>query len=75
MATTISVSIPDNKVAEFLIGFLRSQPIPLDAEGEPTMTAAAWLKEVAKQKLMWEYTQGKRLLQQDAVAITDIGIT
>ena len=75
MATSITVSIPDNKVAEFLTGFLRSNPVPLDIDGTPKITIAAWIKEVTRQKLLWEYSQGKRLLQQDTVALTDIGIT
>mgnify|MGYP007099599406 CR=1 FL=1 len=75
MATTISISIPDNKVVEFLVGFLRSQPIPVDENGNPTMATDAWVKNIVKQKLLFEYSQGKRLLQQDSVNLTDINIT
>jgi hypothetical protein len=74
MATTISISIPDNTVAEFLTGFLRSNPIPLDDQGAPKFTQAAWVKEIARQKLLWEYQQGKRLLQQDATAFTSLNL-
>jgi hypothetical protein len=66
MATSITLSVPDNKVPEFLNGFLRSNPVPLDNNGQPTMTQAQWITVVAKSLLYNEYQKGKRMLQQDA---------
>ena len=66
MATTISITVPDAVTTEFLSGFLRVWPVPLDALGQPTMTQAAWVKQCVKDYLTGQYKLGKMLLYQDA---------
>ena len=46
----ITITIPDDKVAELATYFLYNHPIPLDDEGEPLYTLLVWFK-------MWLYKQ------------------
>jgi hypothetical protein len=54
----IIINIPDNKVNELKKGVLKAEPIPLDSEGNPTMTALEWVHTILKDGLRNIYRQG-----------------
>ena len=68
---TITYTIPDDKIAEFKIGFLKFQPVPLNENNEPIMTEPEWIKEWGRRKFIWAYKNGKHLTAQEAAIVDD----
>lgn len=62
----ITLTIPDELVSEFKIGFLKQNPIPTDEDGAALYTDAQWFKESIRQWALSIYKQGKRKLAQEA---------
>ena len=67
---TITLTIPDNKLAEFKSAYLRQHPIPLDPVTDlPTMTELAWIKQCIMQGIIADYRIGKQLLAEDSIVL------
>ena len=41
----VTISIPNGQWPDFQKYYLLKRPVPLDGEGQPTMTVADWVKE------------------------------
>ena len=67
----IIYTISDEKLAEFKAGFLKINPVPLDEEGEPTMTEAEWIKEWGKLHFIKAYQDGKKKISREAAEIEE----
>ena len=77
----IELIIPNAKVADFRLGFLKEHPVPftfvLDGEGNPTTeklytyTDLKWFKKVIAGYAIREYKQGKKKLAYEALAIDE----
>ena len=63
----LSFTIPDEKVNELKNALLRQRPVPLDEEGNPTMSDLLWIKQCVKDRILQDYRIGKQLLAQDGV--------
>lgn len=63
---TITFTIPDNKLAEFKAGFLKSHPIPQDDDGNPLYTENDWIKEAIRQMIMHSYQAGKERIARES---------
>ena len=57
---SITFNIPDDKLPEFKLGFLKRHPVPIDIGGNPTMTENQWLKQWGKQQYFQAYKTGKK---------------
>lgn len=62
---SITFNIPDDKLIEFKLGFLKRHPVPIDIEGNPAMTDNQWIKEWGKQRYFRAYQTGKKQLAYD----------
>ncbi len=67
----IILTIPANKLNEFKTGFLKSKPVPLDDDGNPTMTEPKWFKFWIKERAMHQYREGKRQLAEENIVIVE----
>ena len=74
----LTISIPNEKVADFKAGFLRMNPVPVentnpDPEGEPvwepTMAENVWIRRCIRTYLIEQYKSGKHWLVKDAEVI------
>ena len=71
----VTISIPDEKLAEFEIGFLAKCPVPIDEDpdsetyGKPLFTEGQWIKEWIKRDLLRAYRHGKHQLATEAAQI------
>ena len=73
MAQIIYIIGNQEKLQEFKEGFLKECPIPVDKEGEPTMTALEWIKEWGKQQFLRAYLYGKtRYIEESAIVREDL---
>lgn len=76
---SITITIPNDKVAEFKAGFLVICPVPMKnvatspgpPDMQPEMSEVAWIKKVARYGLMDKYRQGKVLLAKQTVEIDE----
>ena len=66
----ITITIPDNRVAEFKEAILRKAPVPLDENSQPTMLDFEWVKEIIKQHLISDIRIGKQLLACDQLSVS-----
>ena len=66
---TVTLTISDNKYTEFKTAYLRQHPMPLDSEGQPTMTEAVWIKQCIMTGIISDYRIGKQLLAQDSIVL------
>lgn len=66
---TISIKIPDLKVAAFLAGFLREHPIPKDDNKDDLYTATEWIKLWIRRQLYKEYKYGAQKNKADMAVI------
>ena len=72
VAATFPITVPDDKVAEFKVGFLKQNPVPLDEEtGQPTMTENAWIKQSVIDMVYQIYLQGKDKLSREASYVVE----
>lgn len=62
----LTITIPDDKVAEFRLGFLKANPLP---DG---MTEKDWIIQCIRQYFIQRYRKGKLLLSQDAAEFQDV---
>ncbi len=67
---SITLTILDANKAAFKAGFLRAQPVPVDANGDPTMSDLEWIKAWGISQYLKEYKHGAKKLAADA-ALTD----
>ncbi len=65
----IIISIPNNKLAEFKLGFLKAHPVTLDEEGNPTMSEIQWVRLWIKTGLISAYRRGKLKLASEGTVI------
>jgi len=69
----ITLVVPDNKLAEFRLGFLAAYPVPVpmidNPEGSPEYTELEWFRVWLKQRALEAYIQGKKKLATQAVVI------
>lgn len=65
----INYTIPDDKIQEFIIPFLRAKPIPVDEFGDPIMMQQEWIKECGKRMFINVYKIGLQLLKNDEIVI------
>lgn len=59
---SITFNIPNDKLLEFKLGFLKRHPVPVDISSNPTMTENQWLKQWGKQQYFQAYQTGKKQL-------------
>lgn len=73
MAVEIIYSIPNEKIDEFLLGFLAMNPVPTDTEEQPLYTTKEWVKMCGRDYFLRIYRNGKkRLAEQAAILDSDI---
>jgi len=63
---SITFNIPDDKLPEFKLGFLKRHPVPLDIEDNPIMIENQWIKEWGKQQYFQAYKTGKKQLAYES---------
>ena len=68
---TVTYTIPDDKLEEFKVGFLKACPVPIGenedtGETAPIMSENAWIKEAGKQFFIKQYRKGKEMLAKQA---------
>ena len=68
---TIEITIPNDKLAEFKVGFLKSKPIPLDENQVPIYTESQWIERIIVNHLKAVYRNGKTKLAKEAAIIDD----
>ncbi|MHA1288780.1 MAG: hypothetical protein ACTSPB_15405 [Candidatus Thorarchaeota archaeon] len=68
---TITVTIDDEKLAEYREAFLRVRPIPVDNTGKPLFTEAQWFKQVIKDFIISTFRQGKILIEREKISVPD----
>jgi len=64
---SVTYTIPDEKLTEFKLGFLKAHPVPCDDEGDPLFTDNDWIKEWGKRNFMSAYKRGKGLIMQESI--------
>lgn len=73
----ITLTILNEKLAEFKIGFLAMCPIPIDNDPEsetyeqPLFTELQWLKEWIRRDVIRAYRHGKLKLAQEAAQVDE----
>lgn len=65
----ITITIPDDKVAELATYFLYIYPIPTDENGELLYTILAWFKMWLYKQIVNAYRSGKRQKMWDEFII------
>ncbi len=73
---TVTFTIPDNKLADFKVGFLRR--IPNNEKNEdstPMFTDNEWIKEWGKRQYLSKYKDGKQQIANEAASIDNDIIT
>lgn len=63
---TLTITIPDDKLTEFRLGFLKADPLPAGS------TEKDWLLRCIKRYLVRRYRKGKLLLSQETAEFQDI---
>ncbi len=62
-----------NNKSDFMTGFLKFQPIPLDENNVPLYSIDKWLEVWIDAKLMWAYNNGMSTLSLEAKIVrTDL---
>jgi hypothetical protein len=69
----VTVTIPNDKLAEFRTGFLKICPVPMKnmadpgdpPDMQPEMSELDWLKKVIRLTLFDKYKQGKAILARE----------
>jgi hypothetical protein len=69
----VTITIPNDKLDEFRLGFLKICPVPLvnvadpgdPPDMQPEMSELQWLKKVIRLNLFDKYKQGKALLARE----------
>lgn len=62
---SITLTIDDENLDEFKIGFLKQCPVPLGADNEPLYAENEWLKEAGRRFYVNTYAIGKTNLAID----------
>lgn len=65
----IIITIPNNKATEFKLGFLKEQPVPVDENGDPTMTEMEWAAYWGRKQYIEAYKRGKLKLASEGHGI------
>jgi len=71
---TITITIPDAKVAKVKQGFERQRPIPVDGEGKVKYTPKQWLAECCAEYVERIARAGLEQIAKDAVS-DDVTVT
>ena len=58
----IILTIPDEKIEEFKLGFLKEYPVPLDKNGDPLYSVIVWVKKIIIDFIITGYCRGKKRL-------------
>jgi hypothetical protein len=67
---SVTITIPDAKLAEFKVGFLKCNPVPTDEDtGDPLFTEDAWMKEWARREYLKMYSRGKRQIATETATL------
>jgi hypothetical protein len=75
----VTITIPNDKLDEFRLGFLKICPVPLvnvadpgdPLDMQPEMSELQWLKKVIRHGLLDKYRQGKMLLARESEDIDE----
>tara|TARA_Y100000310_G_C20078593_1_gene532734 strand:+ start:215 stop:439 length:225 start_codon:yes stop_codon:yes gene_type:complete len=72
---SITLTISNNKIAEFKAGYFAKHPVPLDANDQPLCTDLEHFKNCLKASAIKDYKKGKKLLAERSAEIDETIIT
>jgi hypothetical protein len=72
---TVVLTIDDLDMDDFKVGFLKAAPVPLDENGDPTMSENAWLKEWGRNQYFRTYRSGKTRTAGETAVIDENIVT
>lgn len=58
----MTISVSQEKYAKFKTSFLKSTPVPLDMDDNPTMSDAEWIRQCIRDYAQMRYRKGHDLL-------------
>ena len=70
----MTISVSQEKYSKFKTGYLKLYAVPMDEEGNPTMSEAAWIRQRIVLTTQRDYARGHRMLQQEAQEAAEEGI-
>ena len=72
----LTLTIDNAQWSNFQKYYLKRRPVPLDGEGQPTMTVADWIKQCTADDVYQVLLAGKQMeALEELKAVIDIAIT